>query len=233
MRDFVVDALPPAMLPEPDLEEVYSSVAAHLDDRSGLSIERHGHFGYLFSDDGFDTPGLSPDAADGRVPDVLRTGGGKLNTCRRLDSEFQMLLHEHPVNERRHAGGLPPINGLWLWQGGTLSHRTAWQLPRLFADDPLYRGHWLSHEARPDTWPGSLTECAAANDDLFVAVVPDSADRSPVPWLDELRTLVDRRRLGRLTIYSRDGLCVRLASRDRWRRWKTSSPILEEQSPND
>jgi hypothetical protein len=40
---------------------------------------------------------------------------------RRWLSEMQMLLHEHPVNERREAAGLAPATGIWLSQGGTLA----------------------------------------------------------------------------------------------------------------
>lgn len=33
-------------------------------------------------------------------------------------NEIQMLLHEHPVNQRRESRGKPPINSVWLWGGG-------------------------------------------------------------------------------------------------------------------
>ncbi len=35
-------------------------------------------------------------------------------------NEIQMLLHDHPVNQAREAAGAVPINGLWLWGGGSL-----------------------------------------------------------------------------------------------------------------
>lgn len=38
----------------------------------------------------------------------------------RLITEFQMLLHEHPVNRAREAHGQRPVNSLWLWGGGVL-----------------------------------------------------------------------------------------------------------------
>ena len=37
---------------------------------------------------------------------------------RRLMTELQMLLHEHPVNEARAARGVPTVNAVWLWGGG-------------------------------------------------------------------------------------------------------------------
>lgn len=37
---------------------------------------------------------------------------------RRTLNEIQMLLHEHPVNQRRESRGELPINSVWLWGGG-------------------------------------------------------------------------------------------------------------------
>jgi hypothetical protein len=38
---------------------------------------------------------------------------------RRWQTEIEMLLFEHPVNRRRERAGECPLNGLWLWGGGT------------------------------------------------------------------------------------------------------------------
>lgn len=43
----------------------------------------------------------------------------------RLHSEAQMLLYNHPFNDKREAQGLPPINGFWLHGAGTLGSRHA------------------------------------------------------------------------------------------------------------
>jgi len=47
-------------------------------------------------------------------------GGAHAATWRRWMSEMQMLLHEHPVNQRREAAGAAPVTGIWLSGGGTL-----------------------------------------------------------------------------------------------------------------
>src|SRR5690606_32304578 len=36
---------------------------------------------------------------------------------RRALNLVQMAWHDHPVNQRREAAGLPPVNGLWLYGG--------------------------------------------------------------------------------------------------------------------
>lgn len=56
--------------------------------------------------------------ASGRdVASVLPTGEDGPRWRRTLN-EIQMLLHEHPVNQRREAHGELPINSVWLWGGG-------------------------------------------------------------------------------------------------------------------
>lgn len=37
---------------------------------------------------------------------------------RRLMSEMEMWLFDHPINRERTARGLPSVSGLWLWGGG-------------------------------------------------------------------------------------------------------------------
>lgn len=60
-----------------------------------------------------------------------------------IGSEAQMLLHAHPVNQRREAEGRPTANGVWLW--GRLSQLasepTASGKPdRIIGDGPLATG---------------------------------------------------------------------------------------------
>jgi len=45
---------------------------------------------------------------------------GNAATLRRLHSEMQMLLYNHPLNEDRSARGLPPVNSFWLSGTGAL-----------------------------------------------------------------------------------------------------------------
>ncbi len=233
MRDIVVDALPAALLPEADLQEIYEAAGEHVATHDGLRLERIGHVGYLFSEAAFATPAVSADAIDGRVPDALGAAAGNLVRYRRLDSEIQMLLHAHPVNARRQQQGMPPINGLWLWQGGTVGRQAHHRLPRLYSGDPLFSGYWLSRGCEPRAWQGNLAACASGAAGGFVAVVPHTDDRTVDAWLLELRELLDDGTLKSLSLYFRDGLCAKLMRRDRFRRWRSIAPVLEEQTPHD
>lgn len=91
----------------------------------------------LFDDSGFAVEPLSATRWRLRLPDDMRpqtasplaVAGKRLNEWwrqdtatrpwRRLLNEIQMAWHEHPVNEARAARGLPPVNALWLYGGGT------------------------------------------------------------------------------------------------------------------
>ena len=56
-------------------------------------------------------------AAGRDVASALPAGEDSLS-WRRILNEIQMLLHEHPVNQRREARGALPINSVWPWGGG-------------------------------------------------------------------------------------------------------------------
>ncbi|MDH1520530.1 hypothetical protein [Achromobacter mucicolens] len=91
----------------------------------------------LFDGTGFSVEPLSPQRWRLRLPADLRpqtaspaaVAGKRLNDWwrqdaearpwRRLLNEIQMAWHEHPVNDDRAARGLPPVNALWLYGGGT------------------------------------------------------------------------------------------------------------------
>lgn len=57
---------------------------------------------------------------------------------RAISNEMQMLLHEHPINQTRAANGIPAINGLWIWGGGSVE-------AVLSASDPATEPPTFSH----------------------------------------------------------------------------------------
>lgn len=56
----------------------------------------------------------SLDRVIGRNPDLWMPDRPEAATLRRLMSEVQMLLYQHPANEAREAEGLPAVNSIWL-----------------------------------------------------------------------------------------------------------------------
>lgn len=60
-----------------------------------------------------------PDAAAANELERVMPRGADSGMLRRLMTELQMLLHEHPVNQARARLGLPAINSVWLWGVGS------------------------------------------------------------------------------------------------------------------
>lgn len=77
-----------------------------------------------------------PDSALGHpLEKILRGAGRSPGTAvwQRLQSETQMLLHQHPVNQQRQSDGLPALTSLWFWGAGRLPA----QLPSATPDKTL------------------------------------------------------------------------------------------------
>ena len=62
----------------------------------------------------------SLDTVIGRDVREFLPQGADSRRWHRILTEMQMLLHAHPVNQAREAGGRAPVNSVWLWAGGTL-----------------------------------------------------------------------------------------------------------------
>jgi len=67
-----------------------------------------------------DYPCASLDRVTGRNPDLWLTDHPQARGVRRLQSEVQMLLYQHPVNDAREAQGLLSINSFWLSGAGVM-----------------------------------------------------------------------------------------------------------------
>lgn len=64
----------------------------------------------------------------------------ELRWLRRLLNELQMVLHDHPVNQRREEQAQPTINSLWLWGGGSSPVAASLGFTGIWGDAPLLRG---------------------------------------------------------------------------------------------
>ena len=63
--------------------------------------------------------------------------GAEGRRWRMLINETQILLHQHPVNQARAERGLPPVNSLWFWGGGSLPAQVRTALAAVIGDDVL------------------------------------------------------------------------------------------------
>ncbi|MDE2397660.1 MAG: hypothetical protein KGM91_19680 [Burkholderiales bacterium] len=99
----------------------------------------------------------SPDRVIGRNVDRWLTEDPAVRLVRRLQNEVQMLLHEHPINQRRQAQGLPAVNSFWLSGCGAAQPAraetpridTRLRKPALGADWAGWVASWESLDAGP------------------------------------------------------------------------------------
>jgi hypothetical protein len=101
---------------------------------------------------------------------------------RRLINEIQMAWHDHAVNERRAAAGLPGINGLWLYGGAR-----PWPRPPGQAG-----GTQQSRQAPPPAASGIADGPGAAPSATLVLaedLLPAHEAGDWARWLDALRAL--------------------------------------------
>jgi hypothetical protein len=138
---------------------------------------------------------------------------------RRLLNEVQMSLHQHPVNRRREAAGLPPANSLWFWGGGRLPNRVRSAGLRYFTDDILLRG--LARQAKLSCAPvqqrlDEIGELRASVVDLR-AVAPETLNRDWLaPALHRLRSSA----VEALRVQFSGGEQFLLRRAHRWRFWR-------------
>ena len=220
-----------ADLSSADMRQLFDYLQQELGAGRDIGFVQVGTCGYLYSARELPTARLPASALDGFNPERHLPAGAAAH--RRILGEIELALHDHAVNERRTAGGLAPVNSLWLWGGGALSDVPAETLPALFAADPLLRGYWLSRGGRIGDWPGDAARAAAAADGSFVAAAPGLFDAGDVleSWLANLLASLDRGAVGRLVLLFRDGICARLSRRHRLRFWRRHSDLLAGTAP--
>ncbi len=142
-------------------------------------------------------PTASIDRVVGRNIDGWLKLHPQARAVRRLQSEVQMSLHQHPVNEARVSNGLAPVNSFWL--SGTGVTRAATAVPDLQVENGL-RHATLAADA--DGWLSALR----------------GLDRGP---LAVAAAAAQRGESVRLTLCG-EHACRSLATplQPRWRRWR-------------
>lgn len=177
----------------------------------------------------------TPDAAAASELPSAMPRGPDAAALRRVMTELQMLLHEHPVNEVRARRGLPAVNAVWLWGNGVSSGFTPCDdLPVAFGDHVflggLYRRAGRTVAALP-AGPDVLLD-AIADQARAVAVVPGTdLDAMDSQWLAPLSAALSRGRLRRLDLVL-DEWHVDVHRRGLRRFWRRALPPSQwEQRP--
>lgn len=145
---------------------------------------------------------------------------------RRLLSEAQVLLHNHPVNAARVQRGLPTVNSLWFWGGGALPDvvRAPW-LSCVVTDEPVLAA--LAESAAP-----SLQPIAKMSADLLDAgVLIDlralrTLDEFDARWVEPIESALGLRKFDRVRLDFEDGLQLDWRAANRWRFWRPPAKAL-------
>lgn len=163
-------------------------------------------------------------------------------------NEAQMVLHAHPVNQARAAAGLPVVNSLWPWGGGSLpAPRTgAAAHDALWSNDPVARGIarllQIDDATLPDTFRSAAARRPLAH---FDAMEHPARSGDAIVWRDELArleadwlapALADLRhgRLGTLRLVAPGELAaaeLQVSRRDLLKFWRKPRPLAELVAP--
>jgi hypothetical protein len=179
---------------------------------------------------------VSLEEATGRdIDDLLPTGDDRLR-YHRLFNEVQMVLHDHPVNERREAADLLPVNSVWFGEGGVLPPQAPAPWTAAVGDVPLLRG--LGQRAGVPVAPLSAGPAVTETGELLVVL----AEVDPASWAERVKE-IEREWLGPLLRRLRSGKVARLGiatvhggqvhqwtitRRDLWKFWRPVRPLLHQ-----
>lgn len=83
-------------------------------------------------------------------------------------NDIQMLLFAHPLNEEREARGVLPVNGVWLWGGGTVPGEIAQPYDCVSSDEVLAEMFATAAGAAFSAWPAQWHAEAVCDRQLLV-----------------------------------------------------------------
>ncbi len=224
-----------APVPLPLAADERATLCAMLDAHlagSGFRLHDGGHGGWVVEcPAGCDFTALEPALAVGRNLRECLPGGRDAVRVRALVNELQMLLHEHPVNERRVARGLPAVNSVWLWgAGGTaepLGNAAGW----LITDDAWLADLWRLHRGQAGSLDGLPRLLDQSSGDLHIALAAGLGSAEDLARWDQAvlapaRAALEAGRLGQVTLQS-DALLVDVPAGARWAFWRRPHPLHE------
>ena len=191
-------------------------------------------------------------AVDHRSQPISRIAGRRMDgelkeknsPLTRWLNEVQMFLHNHPINARRQAAGLPAVNSLWLWGNGSLPEITTCPFATIHSDNPLAIGLARAAQQATPPLPASLDEWLGQNpaeahhlivlDSLLPPVLYEdgegwrqACEKLDRQWFTPLRTALGRKidavDIVAPTIYGQ--LTWSLQGKDRWKFWRQGKPL--------
>ncbi len=150
---------------------------------------------------------------------------------RRLLTELQMVLHEHPLNEARARRGVPTANAVWLWGAGAVEPVTTVPrvLPIAYGSRSYLKGLYLVHgrsvRAEEAVLQPMLDDTQSSGHVLGV-VETSSLDVLESQWLAPLVRQIRRGAIRRFTLHL-GRWRISLARNDLFRFWRKPRALPE------
>ena len=200
--------------------------AEHLQS-TGLELHAAAHEWLLRSESPLRLQTVTPEFAAANPSSEILPRGVDAGPIRRLMTEMQMLLHEHPVNVRRQARGAPLINAVWVHGEGILGDLTSVSLPEAYGEDPFLRGIFRLHDQPVGATPADAKSLLAQLRGPTVAVIdaPD-LDSLESKWLAPLGRALLGGAISRLTLVL-DEWQVSANRSDMFKLWRRERPPME------
>lgn len=169
----------------------------------------------------------SPEFAAANPLSEILPRGADAGPIRRLMTELQMLLHEHPVNERRQARGAPAINAAWVHGEGMLSDVSSVSLPAGYGEDSFLRGIYRLHDQAVGATPADAKSLLAQLRGPAVAVIdPPDLDALEAQWLAPLARALLSGAISNLTLMF-DAWQVTVGRADMFKLWRRERRPME------
>lgn len=163
---------------------------------------------------------VTPEFAAANPAEDILPRGREAGGLRRLMTELQMLLHEHPVNTQRQLRGLPALNAIWVHGEGMLSEVKAMTLPAAYGDDVYLRGIYRLHDQPTQSRPSDAAALLRQISGPTVAVIDvTDADTLETKWLVPLSRALKSGAIAKLTVMF-DSWQVAAGRADMFKLWR-------------
>jgi hypothetical protein len=183
---------------------------------------------------GLECVAVEPQAAVGRDLRQWLPAGRDARLLQARVNELQMVLHEHPVNERRAASEILAVNSIWLWGFGTAGEATREPGAALATDDDWLAGLWRLHGGRASGIEDLAAVIMGGPPSLCVglAAAPESRHEETALGVIErtvftpTRKAFERGTLRDISLHA-GRVVVGVTAAARWRLWRSSRPLRE------
>lgn len=177
---------------------------------------------------------VEPSSVVGRnLRDLLPTGSGALR-MRAVMNEVQMLLHGHPVNQRRGLVGRPAVNSVWLWGHGAAAVPEGVARGILLTDDEWLAGLWRLHRGIVRHVQDLSDTLGQDGAEVRVAIAAPAASGSEVEALRRMercvfapaRAALAAGRASSVSLHT-GSVALEIPAAARWCFWRHPRPLAE------